>query len=147
MWLNPLKTAMTPLFSTYLGGSGDDIGGGIAVDAKGRIFVTGTTKSSDFPVINGFQTGTGSNQTAFVTGIDPAAGAFFYSSYLGGSGGDNGRGIAVAPDGTVWVVGGTFSGGDFSFAGFSYPINYGSSGDPFLAPVRNLGRRPPPPPL
>src|SRR5260370_21430014 len=135
MWLNPLKTAMTPLFSTYLGGSGDDIGSGIAVDAKGRIFVTGTTKSSDFPVINGFQTGTGSAETACVTGIDPVASAFFYSSYLGGSVGDIGRSVAVSPDGTVWVVGSTFSNGDFPVSGFAYQTNYGGSGDAFVAQI------------
>lgn len=136
MWLNPLKTAMTPLFSTYLGGSGDELGNGIAVDAKGRIFITGATKSTDFPVINGFQA-QGAGQTAFITGIDPTQtqSAFFYSSYLGGSGGDVGRGAAVAPDGTVWVVGGTFSNADFPITGPAYQTNYGTSGDAFVAQV------------
>jgi hypothetical protein len=134
MWLNPLSTASV-IYSTYLGGSGDEIGSGIAVDKKGRIFVTGTTKSSDFPTTNGFLTGAGSGETAFLTGIDPAGNSIFYSTYLGGSGGEFGRGVAVAPDGTVWVAGSTFSGGDFPVAGFAYQTAYGGSGDGFVAHI------------
>jgi hypothetical protein len=134
MWLNPLSTSSV-IYSTYLGGSGDEIGSGIAVDKKGRIFVTGTTRSSDFPTANGSQTGAGSAETAFVTGIDPVQNSIFYSSYLGGSGGEVGRGVAVAPDGTVWVVGGTFSNADFPLAGNAFQGNYGGSGDGFVAQI------------
>ena len=134
MWLNPLKTG-SAIYSTYLGGSGDDIGSGIAIDQKGRIFVTGTTKSSDFPTTNGFQTGAGSVETAFVTGIDPTANAIFYSTYIGGTGGEFGRSVAVAPDGTIWVVGGTFSGTDFPISGFAYQTPYGGSGDAYVAQI------------
>jgi hypothetical protein len=133
-WLNPLSTTSV-IYSTYLGGSGDEIGSGIAVDKKGRIFVTGTTKSNDFPTANGFQTGAGSGETAFVTGIDPAQNAMFYSSYLGGSGGEVGRDVAVAPDGTIWVAGGTFSNADFPISGFAYQTAYGGSGDGFVAQI------------
>jgi Beta-propeller repeat/Viral BACON domain len=134
MWLNPLKTSDV-IYSTYLGGSSDDIGSGIAVDKTGRIFVTGTTKSSDFPATNGFQPGAGSVETAFVTGIDPAQNTIFYSSYIGGTGGEFGRSVAVAPDGTIWVVGGTFSGTDFPVAGFTYQTAYGGSGDAFVVQI------------
>ena len=134
MWLNPLKTSSI-IYSTYLGGSGDDTGGGVAVDKNGRIFVTGTTKSNDFTSTNGFQTTAGSKQTAFVTGIDPAQNSIFYSTYVGGSGGEVGRGVAVASDGTVWIAGSTYSGGDFPVAGFAYQAVYNGSGDGFVAQI------------
>ena len=136
MWVNPSQDS--PInYSTYIGGSGDDIGDGITVDSKGRIFVAGTTLSSDFPVINGFQTANGSNQTAFVAGFDPSqsgSASLIYSSYIGGAGSEAGRGIAAARDDTVWVVGGTFS-PDFPVTGFSYQPAYQPGGDGFIAHI------------
>src|SRR5207302_1069476 len=96
--INAAGTAL--VYSTYLGGSGDDYGSGIAVDAAGAAYVTGTTFSRDFTasctapctVLDGTL---GGAQDAFVTKINPAGTALVYSTYLGGSSFDWGNGIAV----------------------------------------------------
>ena len=73
-------------YSTYLGGSGEDyfFGGGIAVDASGNAYVTGTTSSTDFPTANPIQpTFGGGNDDAFVTKLNAAGNALVYSTYPG----------------------------------------------------------------
>jgi hypothetical protein len=108
------------IFSTYLGGGDYEYGAGIAVDAKGSAYVTGYTRSSDFPTTAGaFQTafaGPSGGGDAFVTKIDPTGTALAYSTYLGGSGDDVGEdpissrnGIAVDADGNAYVTGDTRS--------------------------------------
>jgi hypothetical protein len=94
-------------YATYLGGSGMDAGQGIAVDAGGDAYVTGYTRSPDFPVsahaVQG-RRGDGATQNAFVARLD-ATGTLRYSTYLGGSGNDAGQGIAVDADGHAYVTG------------------------------------------
>jgi hypothetical protein len=83
----------TPLYSTYVGGSGADVGLGIAVDGTGRIYVTGYTESSDFPRLSAFQRPAG-DADAFVVKLDPSssgAASLVYSTPLGGAGRDEGR--------------------------------------------------------
>jgi hypothetical protein len=98
----------TLTYSTYLGGSDSDSGAGIAVDSAGMAYVTGYTLSYDFPVLNEYQTYQDYNDV-FVTKLDTnASGAdsLLYSTYLGGSYGDNiGTGIAVDSAGIVYVTG------------------------------------------
>ena len=97
------------LYSTYLGGSGDDQSNGIAVDGAGNAYVTGEAASTDFPTaapLQASQSGGGSN--AFVTKINPEGSALVFSTYLGG-GGDIGDGIAVDGDGNAYVTGFTHS--------------------------------------
>lgn len=84
-------------YSTYLGGSGNEESRRIAVDASGSIYVTGLTRSIDFPTANPFQAfNAGGITDAFVTKLG-AAGFPVYSTYLGGSGQDAGTGIALEP--------------------------------------------------
>jgi len=98
------------LYSTFLGGGDGDIGNSIAVDAAGNAYVTGSTESFDFPVTPGvFQPTFGNLQDAFVTKLNAAGSALVYSTYLGGSGGDRGNGIAVDAAGNAYVTGITFS--------------------------------------
>lgn len=97
-------------YSTYLGGSAaGDVGSSIAVDSNGDAFVTGTTFSTAFPTQNGFGAGSSTNGVAFVTELNPSGTALLYSTYLGGTGGDSGLGIALDPTGNVYVAGLTFS--------------------------------------
>jgi hypothetical protein len=106
----PLVIDPTIVYSTYLGGTSSESGLGIAVDAAGAAYVTGSTWSSNFPTTPGaFQPTSGGGSDAFVTKLNPAGSALIYSTYLGGSGNDVGRGIAVDAAGAAYVTGATGS--------------------------------------
>ncbi len=99
------------LYSTYLGGTGRDYGYGIAVDGSGCAYVTGTTWSTDFPTENAYDdsyNGFG-DVDAFVTKLSAAGNSLIYSTYLGGSDGESGYGIAVDGSGCAYVTGTTIS--------------------------------------
>jgi hypothetical protein len=98
------------IYSTFLGGSGNDFGFGIAVDGSGTAYITGYTQSTDFPVANATQYSYGGAPfDAFVTKVDPAGNSFAYSTYLGGSDGDIATGIAVDHKGNAYITGDTYS--------------------------------------
>jgi beta-propeller repeat-containing protein len=107
----------TTVYSTFLGGTGDDAGRDIAVDAGGNAYVTGFTNSTDFPTTPGaFQTAPGGGvcsgvpcNDAFVVKLNPTGDTLLYATYLGGNGSDVGLGIAVDGAGNAHVTGGTFS--------------------------------------
>ena len=103
--LNATGTAL--VYSTYLGGSGDDHGIVIAVDASGNAYVTGHTASSNFPTTAGAYQAVygGGRYDAFVTKLNATGTALVYSTYLGGSGEDDGYGIAVDASGNAYVTG------------------------------------------
>ena len=101
----------TLTYSTYLGGGGDDEGNGITVDRSGNAYLTGYTKSSDFPVASAIQSTKGADgcnappcADAFVTKMDASGSALAYSTYLGGGGDDQGNGIALDGDGELLRV-------------------------------------------
>ncbi len=96
------------LYSTYLGGSGDDRCYGIAVDGSGQVYVTGSTASTDFPTHNEYQ-GNRGEKDAFVTRLDTTAGAagLVYSTYLGGDLDDSGSDIALDANDAVYITGST----------------------------------------
>lgn len=96
---DPSQTGTASLvYSSYIGGSGQDIGRGISVDTSGNVYVTGDTGSSDMTIVNGFDTDFGGNRDAFLTVINAAGSAITYSTYLGGTGAaidtENARDIA-----------------------------------------------------
>ena len=97
------------LYSTHLGGSDWDVGDAIAVDASGKAYVTGYTVSNNFPIVSAFQADSAGLVDAFVTKINADGSALIYSTYLGSSGVDFGRGIAVDSHGNAYVVGYTGS--------------------------------------
>ncbi|MCL6600113.1 MAG: SBBP repeat-containing protein, partial [Alicyclobacillus macrosporangiidus] len=100
----------TLLYSTYLGGNGDDEGFGVAVDNSGFVYVTGITDSTNFPTQNPFQGSfAGGLLDAFVTKLSPAGNTLLYSTYLGGSNWDEGIDIAVDSSGSAYVTGFTNS--------------------------------------
>src|SRR5438132_548275 len=103
----PLIIDPVLVYSTYLGGSGSDASSGIAVDTQGNAYVTGVTRSSDFPTTAGaFQTTFGGLINAFVTKLNPTGTALLYSTYLGGFGSNQGFAIAVDTLGNAYVTGG-----------------------------------------
>jgi Beta-propeller repeat len=106
------------LWSTYLGGSADEEGVGIAVDADGRAFVAGTTNSADFPTQNPVQDAYGSAPCTtdlpcpydtFLATLGPDGGDLAFGTYLGGAEGELSAGVAVDPDGHAHVAGTTRS--------------------------------------
>jgi uncharacterized protein (TIGR03437 family) len=100
------------IYSTYLGGTGTDIGTGIAVDSSGNALVTGWTESKDFPVANAYQSQYSSKTlayNAFVTKLNAAGNALVFSTYLGGDTTDQANGIAVDSSGNAYITGGTDS--------------------------------------
>jgi hypothetical protein len=106
-----LSGSASLLYFSYLGGSLADSAGGIAIDSDGNAYVTGSTVSSDFPVMGAvFQpTYGGGNADAFVTKLDPTGVTIVYSSFLGGSNTESGNGIAVDSVGSAYVTGQTCS--------------------------------------
>jgi hypothetical protein len=108
--LDPRQPSQAGLiYSTYFGASGGEVAYGLALDAEGRIYLTGYTLSRDFPVTpNAFQKDFGEGVEAFCAVLDPrqqGPGALRYATYLGRAGINVGYGIAVAPDGTIYVAG------------------------------------------
>ncbi|HUJ43120.1 MAG TPA: SBBP repeat-containing protein [Opitutaceae bacterium] len=125
------------LYSTFLGGGANDNGLAIALDAAGSAYVTGTTNSNNFPIFSGFQRQHGSGfWNAFVAKLTPA-GALAYSTYLGGNGVDQGRGIAVDSAGNAYVTGITSS-TNFPTQGAYQNTNNGSN-DAFVAKLSPTG--------
>jgi hypothetical protein len=97
-------------YSTYLGGSGRDAGTGIAVDNAGNAYITGSTQSTDFPIVNGFQSSLGTATTvSYVAKLNAAGTALMYSTYLGGDGQSFAFRIAVDSSGDAYVTGQTSS--------------------------------------
>ena len=116
------------IYSTYLGGLNDDWGRGIAVDSSGYVYVTGSTRSWDFPVLNQYQSWQGGSD-AFVVKLDTTQSgisSLVYSTYLGSSGWDNGRDIGVDGSGYVYVTGAS---------GLNFPVinQYQANEDTFVS--------------
>ncbi|MEW5995448.1 MAG: SBBP repeat-containing protein, partial [Candidatus Zixiibacteriota bacterium] len=120
------------LFSTYLGGgTGDDRGIDIAVDAGGNPYICGVTGASDFPTVNAAQATNAGMKDAFVVKMAPTGDALIYSTYLGGSSDDFGSGIAVDDSGRVYVTGNTES-SDFNLSASPYDNSLGGAKDAFV---------------
>jgi hypothetical protein len=96
-------------YSTYLGGESIDVCKGIAVDASGAAFVTGTTTSNSFPVTAALEQTLSGASDAFLTKLSPAGDRFLFSTYLGGQGADDGNVVRVDSAGVVYVGGDTMS--------------------------------------
>jgi len=99
----------TLVYSTYIGGSGLDRGGAISIDGSGRAWITGLTTSADFPLVDALQASLRGPADAFVVRLGAAGDSLEYATFLGGSGGEMGAGIAVDGAGNVWVTGNTDS--------------------------------------
>jgi uncharacterized protein (TIGR03437 family) len=128
----------TLVYSTYLGGSDNDEGYGIAVDGAGSAYVTGYTHSTDFPTQSPYQATCRGISDAFVTKLTPAGNALVYSTYLGGSGIDTGNGIAVDAAGSAYVTGGTQS-TNFPTQSAYQATFQGGTGDAFVTKLTPAG--------
>ena len=131
-------------YSTYLGAGSKDFASGVAVDSTGKIYVTGATENSNFPIKSGVQTSCGTAPNcnggvfdAFVTILDPsqttAASQLVYSTFLGGEGADEGLGIAVDSSNRIYVTGLTQS-ASFPRQAALYNV-FGGVTDAFVAEI------------
>lgn len=113
------------LASTYLGGSaadgisdgngnihynyGDQLRGEVIVDNNSNVFITSTTKSSNFPIVGGFDNSLGGQQDAVVAKLSPNLNSLLWSTYLGGTNWESGNSIQLSSNGDIYSVGGTTS--------------------------------------
>jgi hypothetical protein len=119
------------LYSTFLGGNGDDRGVAIAVDGAGSAYVTGWTWSSDFPTTPGSFDTSSNNGDVFVVKLNAGGTGLAYATFLGGSGDDHGYAIAVDGVGSAYVTGGTWS-SDFPTTPGAFDTSYHGAYDTFM---------------
>jgi hypothetical protein len=126
-------------YSTYLGGSDIEAELRIAVDGDGNAYVTGSTRSTNFPTGSSQQGSNAGHFDAFVTKLNAAGNSLVYSTYLGGSSNDDyGRGIAIDGAGSVYVAGATGS-TDFPTVTAIQPAYAGGNFDAFVAKLDPSG--------
>ena len=133
-------------YSSYLGGgTGDDYANAIAVDSSGNAYVTGSTHSSDFPITGQpFQSANSSlnndnyTQTCFVSKFDPSGTFLIFSTFLGGSVGDSGAGIAVDSNGNSYITGLTVS-PDFPTTSGAFETTFGNNVSGFVTELNPAG--------
>ena len=122
-------------WSTYLGGSHDDRGWGIALDESEDVVVAGEAESLDFPVIGGYAANSG-YYDAFVARFSPE-GRLVLSTYLGGENRDIAYAVARSPTGGVCVTGRTSSSGFPAVGGYDRQID--GTDDAFVSALREIG--------
>lgn len=106
----PLVIDPVITYSTYLGGTGFDLGWDVEVDGTGSVTVTGATQAADFPTEAPLQaTGGGASQDIFVAKLNPSGSSLIFSTYLGGSELEGPGSLAVGNDGSIYVAGSTES--------------------------------------
>jgi len=129
------------IYSTYLGGNDYDHGYGITVDGSGCAYVTGETRSDDFPTANPYSGSyNGGYRDVFVAKLSASGDSLIYSTYLGGSGDDRSQTQSIAVDGSgcAYVTGSTRS-DDFPTTANPYDGNLDGSEDAFVTKLSVAG--------
>jgi hypothetical protein len=129
----------TLFYSTYLGGSGNEEGYGIAVDSVGNAIVTGYTDSTDLPLVAAYQGTRQGVQDAFVAKLNATGSGLVYSTLLGGTGGgDIGYAVAVDGTGAAYVTGYTDS-SDFATTAGALDATFGGAYEAFVVKLGATG--------
>jgi hypothetical protein len=142
--LNPAGGGSADLvYSTFLGGSGREIARGIVLDSSGNVYVAGFTESTNFPTTPGaFRTTCPTcgfiNADAFVVKLNASGSALLYSTYLGSSGHDDGRSIALDASGAAYVTG-RAAASNFPTTPGAFQTTFGGSGDAFVTKLNASG--------
>ncbi len=141
------------VYATYLGGTGNDQGLGVAVDGGGYAYIIGSTQSTDIPVINAVVDGSGNTLStlnnpqhaeAYIAKMTQDGTALIMSAYLGGNSGDQGNAIALSKSGNgdIYLAGNTNS-SNFPIVPIVSPTNpvvfgrntYANNGDAFVTKI------------
>ncbi len=133
--LNPLGNKI--LYSSFLGGTNVEYPGGVAVDSQGRAYIAGTTTSSDFPTVGPLQSTLHGASNLFIAAVSSDGASLRYSTYLGGSGSDESRGIGIDAAGDA-IVGGITNSTDFPVKGALQSTPKGSQ-ETFIAKINPTG--------
>lgn len=135
MFVSQLNTLGNSLvYSTYLGGSDTDAGMDVVVDDEGNIYLTGTTYSMDFPVVNAVQPTSGGYQDTVVAKLNAAGSALVFSTYVGGESSEFVSSVAVDEANNVYVAGETWSTA-FPTTPGAWQENYAGGGDGFVTKI------------
>jgi len=138
------STGSSLLYSTYLGGTNDDYAFGIVVDSQGNAYVTGYTKSTDFPTTSGAYQVTNnggiSYYDAYITKLNSTGTSLLYSTYLGGTNDEEAFDIAVDSQGNAYITGLTHS-TDFPITLNAIQIHFNSGFglDAFITKLNSTG--------
>jgi len=126
------------VYSTYLGGSGDETVDGLWVSSGGQAIVVGATSSSNYPVYGAYQGTHGGGYDCFVTRLASDGTGLVYSTYLGGSGDEYPHAATLGSDGWVYLTGGTLS-WDFPASNACQPDHAGGVYDAFVVKLSSSG--------
>lgn len=138
---NPNQFQLQLLYDSLSFNYGDQNRGEIQVDVLNNIFITSSTRSSNFPTANAFDNTLGGKQDAIVCKLNPGLTQLLFSSYLGGSQNDCGNSLIVTDDFDVYVTGGTCS-PNFPVTGASFdPTFNGGTADGFLVRINPQGNQ------
>jgi len=124
------------LWSSYLGGSEDDIGVSIAIDSLDNILVTGYTSSDDFPALDGFNETIGGGRDAFLSKFN-SSGNLIWSTCFGGTGYDSPHSVAIDSSDNIIITGSTSS-NDFPVLN-NYQETYNGNIDAFISKFDSSG--------
>ena len=125
------------IYSTYIGGSGNEVAQGVAVTPAGEAFIVGSTDSSDFPTASPIQSSNAGELDAFVVKLT-ASGGLAYATYFGGRSSDYGNAIAVDSSGVAYITGTTVS-SDFPVTQGALQTATTTTYDAFVARLRSDG--------
>ncbi|MGE3465591.1 MAG: beta strand repeat-containing protein [Pyrinomonadaceae bacterium] len=131
------------LYSTFIGGSENEVGEGIAIDPAGNAFITGNTSggASAYPTTAGaFDTTHNGSNDVFVTKLNAAGSDLLYSTFIGGSSTESGNGIAIDPSGNAFIAGTTLGGSPaYPTTAGAFDTTHNDSFDVFVTKLNAAG--------
>ncbi|MDO8586521.1 MAG: SBBP repeat-containing protein [Armatimonadota bacterium] len=122
------------VWSTFLGGSGDDSGvAGVALDSSGNVYLAGWTTSTNFPTTGGaYDTSQNGSYDAFVAKLNASGSSLVYATFIGGSSSEGAYAIALDSSVCVYITGGTSS-SDYPITTAAYDKTYNGNVDVFVS--------------